>query len=100
MMTYKAKGMHAAANGIPCARKKLPTVRTILPKGRKQYTRLLDSWDMVGPTKAVVIPGSSESPTTPKISRKKRVSPLTKIAEKWGTTEWREQTKRLDLYHA
>lgn len=25
---------------------------------------------------------------------------LDKIAEKWGSPEWREETKRLDLYHA
>lgn len=83
-MFYKPKGMHLAANPElgPETKPKKCTVRTILPKGRKQYVRMLDSWDMVKPAKAVVMPGPKESPLTPKISRKKRVSPLTRIAQK------------------
>ena len=83
-MSYKAKGMNLAANpqleeeSMPKPRY---TPRCILPKGRPRFTRLLDSWGMVGPVKAVVMPGSLECPTTPRISRKRRVSPLTRIAE-------------------
>jgi hypothetical protein len=101
-MSYKPRGMHAAAEGLESAvRDKGLTVRTILPKGRKStYCRLLDSWDMTGPTKAVVMPGPKDSPLTPRISRKERISPFTKIAEKYYSPEWRAQTKRLDLHHA
>lgn len=81
-MNYKAKGMHSAQTGeASCVRDKLPTVRCILPRGRRQSVRLLDSWDLVGPVKAVVMPDSQESPTMPRISRKKRISPLTRIAQ-------------------
>lgn len=81
-MDYKPKGMHAAATGSASAVKhRLPTVRTILPRGRKQSVRLLDSWDMSGPVKAVVMPGAADAPLV-RISRKLRVSPLTRIAER------------------
>src|SRR5688572_3658900 len=32
--------------------------------------------------------------------RLKRESPLTAIAERWSSPTWRQETKRLDLYHA
>jgi hypothetical protein len=100
-MTYRAKGMNAAATGAAsCVKTKGPTTRTILRKGRPKSVRLLDSWDMVRPPKVVLMPGPKESPHTPRISRKERVSPLTKIAEKWSSPEWRTETKRLDLHHA
>lgn len=82
-MSYKARGMHAAAEGLESeVRDRGMTPRTICRKGRPVKPRMLDDWDMTGPTKAVVMPGSQESPTTPRISRKKRVSPLTIIAQK------------------
>jgi hypothetical protein len=81
-MAYKPMGMHRAGEGLESAVKdKGFTVRTILPKGRRQFVRLLDSWAMIGPTKAIVMPGPQEDPLTPKISRKGRISPLTKIAQ-------------------
>ncbi len=81
-MTYQPKGMHAAAENMESAvRNKGKTVRTILPKGRPQSVRLLDAWDLVKPREVIVMPGSQESPTMPRISRKLRVSPLTRIAE-------------------
>jgi hypothetical protein len=81
-MSYKPRGMHAAAEGLESeVRDKGKTVRTLLPRGRKQFVPMLAHWDMVGPIKAVVMPGSHESPTEPRISRKQRVSPLTRIAE-------------------
>lgn len=85
-MSYKAKGMHLAEHpeeGSAVVLKKPGTPRSILGKRRKSpFRRMLDSWDMVAPQKAIVMPGSKESPLTPRISRKKRVSPLTRIAEK------------------
>lgn len=85
-MSYLPKGMHAAASKAEsCVAKRLPTVRTILRRGRRQRVRLLDAWDLAGPTKTVAMPGPQESPTMPtmpRISRKLRVSPLTRIAEK------------------
>ncbi len=81
-MDYKPKGTHAAATGAESAvRKRLPTVRTLLPRSRKQRVRLLDCWDMAGPVKAVVMPGPAEGLRV-RVSRKHRVSPLTRIAER------------------
>ena len=84
-MSYKPRGMHLAANPelAPEAKPKARyTPRTLLPMGRPQFRRMLDSWDMVEPPKAVVMPGPQEDPLTPKVSRKSRVSPLTRIAQK------------------
>ncbi len=88
-MSYQAKGMHVAAHPEEKwvrKRFKKPYIhRSILREmGRKlkpHKTCVLDWWDLCGPTKAVVLPGPSESPLTPKVSRKKRVSYLTKIAQ-------------------
>jgi hypothetical protein len=73
--------MHAASEGLASAvRDKGKTVRTILPKGRKQSVRMLDAWDLVRPAELIAMPAGREGPMT-RISRKERVSPLTKIAE-------------------
>ncbi len=89
-MSYKPKGMHAAATGEASAiRNKGETVRTILPRGRIVRSRLLDGWDLVPVSKAIVMPDSQESPTMPRISRKLRVSPLTVIAHRLKR-EWQK----------
>jgi len=80
-MSYKPKGMNAAAEGLASVvRDKGEPVRTILRKGRPHFKRMLDAWDMVKPRELIAMPEGRERPLTG-ISRKERVSPLTKIAE-------------------
>lgn len=88
-MGYKPKGMHLAAHPElkTCVCKSKPwTPRSILKemgviKGTKMRW-FLNSWDWGGKVGPVVMPTPREEPCTLKVSRTKKVSYLTKIAQK------------------
>lgn len=97
---YRAAGMHVAAGGEAAKAKRYGPIP--LDVGREwgchsEFGILLNPDD----TRPQWVNEPDEKPEVHCETKRRRWRHhLTVIAEKWASERWREETKRLDLYHA